>query len=156
MRDGDLPMEVAELDRAVRLHIYNTIVATSQPPSVADTAVALDLTKAEVEASYRRLADNHVIVLQPDRLDIWMAMPFSAVPTPFRVSVGERSWWANCAWDALGVAALLGQEAHIATTCGDTGEAIDLYVRGGKLEESSAVAHFAVPSAHWWDNIGYT
>ena len=36
-----------------------------------------------------------------------MAMPFSALPTAFRVVVGERSVWANCAWDAFGIAAAL-------------------------------------------------
>jgi hypothetical protein len=149
-------MDRSELDRAVRLHIYNTLAATSQPPGVTDTASALSASFAAVEASYHRLADNHVIVLQPDRSDVWMAMPFSAVPTPFRVTVGQQSWWANCAWDALGIAAMLGQDAHITSADAHDGKPLDLYVRAGQLLTTPAIAHFAVPAAHWWDDIGYT
>jgi hypothetical protein len=32
-----------------------------------------------------------------------MLNPFSAVETPHRVEAGGRSWFANCAWDALGI-----------------------------------------------------
>jgi hypothetical protein len=36
-----------------------------------------------------------------------MANPFSAVPTPFLVRSGDRSWYGNCIWDALGIPAML-------------------------------------------------
>ncbi len=145
-----------ELDRNVRLHIYNTFANTSQPPTVEQTAIALGLTPAKVEAAYHRLVAGHVIVLRPDSNEVWIAMPFSAIPTPFRVTVGGQSWWANCAWDALGIAAMLGKDAHIATTCADTDVPLDLYVTDGQLQPTPAIAHFTVPAAHWWDAIGYT
>src|SRR3712207_3093970 len=95
-------------DRAVRLHVYRHFVATSRPPTVDETGAVLDQPQSAVAAAYGRLAAGRVLVLMPDSLDIWMAMPFSAVPTAFRVTSGELAWWANCAWDALGIPAMLG------------------------------------------------
>src|SRR5437667_11759339 len=36
--------------------------------------------------------------------ELWRAAPFSAVPTAFPVKVGDRSYYGNCIWDALGIA----------------------------------------------------
>jgi hypothetical protein len=85
-----------------------------------------------------------------------MAMPFSAVPTPFRVTTAEGAWFANCAWDALGIPAALGVDARIATSCADCGQPMTTEVHGGHLVNDSGVILFAVPAAHWWDDIRFT
>jgi hypothetical protein len=85
-----------------------------------------------------------------------MAMPFSGVPTRFRVSVGGPRWWANCAWDALGIAVVLGKDALIQAACGDCDEPITLAVESGHLKGGSELIHFAVPAARWWDDIVFT
>jgi hypothetical protein len=51
---------------------------------------------------------------------------------------------------------MLGTDARIETTCADCGEPLELLVRGGSLEPVDWVAHFAVPAARWWDDIGHT
>ena len=146
----------SDLDRAVRLHIYRHFVATSRPPTTAETALALDQESLEVAAAYHRLAASHIIVLQPGGDDIWMAMPFSSIPTAFRVTAGDRWWWANCGWDALGIPAMLDMDAQIETDCTDCGEPLTLHVVGGALQERAGCLHFAVPAARWWDDIGFT
>jgi hypothetical protein len=85
-----------------------------------------------------------------------MALPFSAVATDFRVEAGNRSWYANCAWDGLGILAALACDGLVATHCPDCGEAFGLVVRDGRLEPSDCVVHFVVPAARWWDDIVYT
>jgi hypothetical protein len=86
-----------------------------------------------------------------------MAMPFSALPTPYRVTAGSASWWANCAWDALGIPAMLHQNATIHSRCPISGQPLTLSVVAGQLEQgASGRVHFAVPAARWWDDIGYT
>jgi hypothetical protein len=77
------------------------------PPTIARTASALSTPPDDVEASLQRLADGHVLVLQRGTGEILMANPFSAVPTPFLVRSGDRSWYGNCIWDALGIPAML-------------------------------------------------
>ncbi len=149
-------MAVAELDDDVRLHIYGEFVATGRPPTVAGTASALDRAEDEIEAAYRRLEQARVIVLAPGTLNVWMANPLSAVPTPFRVETAHGSFWGNCVWDALGVVSMLGRDGRVLTSCSDCGEAMTLAVQNGELGATGGVAHFAVPAARWWENIGFT
>ena len=82
-----------------------------------------------------------------------MANPFSAVPTPFLVKAGGRSYYGNCIWDAMGVPAMLKQDALIEASCGCCGSAMNLKITNGSLEETGGIAHFAIPAAHWWDDI---
>lgn len=147
----------ARLDRQVRLEVYRTIVETARPPSPPEIARALGLDLPTVDASLQRLADGHVLVLAPGTTYIWMANPFSAIPTPFAVRAGDRRYWGNCAWDALGIAACLPADALVETFCPDCLEPIELHVEGSRLAEpAGGVVQFAVPAARWWEDIGAT
>ena len=149
--------DAASFDRAVRVAVYRHTVAESTPPSADEIAHDVGATTADVEASLRRLADGHVLVLTPGTTSIWMAAPFSAIPTPFSVSVDERRYFANCIWDALGIPACLHADARIDTHCPDCAAPLRLEVRDGALEEpGDGVIHFAIPAARWWDDIGST
>ena len=83
-------------------------------------------------------------------------MPFSAVPTDYRVDWGAQSAFANCAWDALGIAAALGRNATISTHDPLTGEPLSVTVRDGEARPTEYVVHFAVNAAEWWQDIGFT
>jgi hypothetical protein len=145
------------LDREVRLYIYRRFVDAGTPPSASETAEAVGVPTSEAEASYGRLAEGRAIVLEPGKLDIWMAPPLSARPTDFRVDIAGRGrWWGTCAWDAPGVAAMLDADALIFTTCPDCAEPLTLGVDRGRLTPPELVAHFAVPAKNWWDDIGFT
>jgi Alkylmercury lyase len=110
----------------------------------------------DIEAAFRRLAEGRVIVLMPGTTEIWMAHPLSAVPTSFRVKTARGEFWGNCIWDGLGVIAMLGGAGTVETRCPDCEEPMELRVEGGTLVDGAGVAHFAVPAARWWDNIGFT
>jgi hypothetical protein len=144
------------LMRDVRLHIYEQLIETAAAPSIADAARALDVREADVEAAFRALADARLLVLRPGSSTVWMAMPFSNVQTPFTVICDGRAYYANCAWDAFGIAAILRADARIFTTCADCGGAIERKVAGGVLTETRGVVHFALPRPRWWDDIGFT
>lgn len=143
-------------DGDVRMHLMERFLAEGRPPSVAESAVALDASEEDVAAAYRRLQEQRVIVLAPGTLDVWMAAPLSAVPTPFPVETERGTYFGNCIWDALGIPAMLGCEATIAASCADCGDPLPIRVRNGELRDGDGVAHFAVPAARWWDNIGHT
>ncbi len=96
-----------------------------------------------------------MIVLAPGTRSIWMAHPFSAVPTPYRVHSGGVSYWANCAWDALGIAAILERDTHCECRCPDCNQRMDLSVSRG-AGVGSGVVHFGVPARRFWDNVAYT
>jgi hypothetical protein len=151
------PGDVDAFDRAVRLAVYRTVVAESLPPGAEELAAELDVAVADVENSLRRLADAHVLVLHPGVSSIWMAAPFSGIPTPFEVTVGDRSYFANCVWDALGIPASLHADARIDTSCPDCSEPMVLEVRDGALREPAhGLIHFSIPAADWWEDIGAT
>jgi hypothetical protein len=145
------------VDREVRLFIYREFIAHGTPPTPAETAHALRLLEPDVSNAYDRLAAARVIVLRPGTREILMAAPLSAVPTRFRVLLANgHTHWANCVWDALGVAAMLHQDATIEAACGDCDEQLSLSVRKGALDRADGIVHFAVPAIRWWEDIVFT
>jgi hypothetical protein len=143
------------IDTAVRLEVYRFFVDQGRPPIPAEVAHAVGMDQASVEESHRRLAEGHVLVLAPGTPYVWMANPLSAIPTPFPVEVGGRTWFGNCIWDALGVVAMLGGTGTVTTWCPDCEERLSVSVEDNRLSSGEGVAHFAVPAAHWWDDIGF-
>jgi hypothetical protein len=148
---------VDESDLRIRSAVYGSFVRDGNAPSAAQTAEALGLDRQEVEEAFRRLHDAHALVLQPGTTEIRMLNPFSAVETPHRVQADGRSWYANCAWDALGIPAALHVDGAIETRCPDCGERLELEVRDGELVRGAELlVHFVVPARRWWDDIGFT
>jgi len=148
------PLSTSDLE--IRRLVYDGFIERSTCPSRGEVAQGVGVSETEVVDSFRRLAEAHVLVLQPGSGEVLMANPFSAVPTAFRVEADERGWWANCIWDGLGVVAMIGKNAVIHTSCADCGEAIVLEVKGLSLGQVDALVHFAVPAAHWWEDIVFT
>jgi hypothetical protein len=146
-----------EFDLRIRNEIYSSFVRDGLAQTPAETASALGLPEQTVEEALRRLHDAHALVLQPDGREIRMLNPFSAVETPYRVEAGGRSWFANCAWDALGIPAALHTDGRIECGCPDCGERLELEVRKGELVGGAdLLVHFVVPARRWWDDIGFT
>jgi hypothetical protein len=140
---------------ATRAFIYARFASTARPPSVTQTATELGLSPELVAALYRQLHDRHAILLEDGTTDIRMANPFSAVPTPFCVQVGTRNYWANCAWDALGIPAALHTSATVTASCAASGVPLPLRVTDAQVEGAGLV-HFALPLRHWYDNLIHT
>jgi hypothetical protein len=138
-------------DSALRLLIYDEIVRTAETPAVAMLARLVSAPLDDVRASLRRMHDAHMLVLQPTG-EILMANPFSAVPTPFLAEVGGRRWFGNCIWDALGIIATLHADGRVLTSCGSSGETMELLVRDGVLA-GEGIVHFALPARRWWEDI---
>ena len=146
-----------DFDTAVKMNIYETIARTTQAPTAAEVAESLSASPDDVAAAMERLHKKRLLVPEPgDSSKIRMAPPFSGVETSFRVNVQDKVYYANCAWDALGIAAALHADAVIEALDGYTGEPMMLEVRNGQPVPQPCVIHFAVPAAHWWDDIIYT
>ncbi len=146
----------ADIDAQTRRVVYDHFIRLAACPSKAAVASHLSLSEAEVADSFARLAQAHMLVLQPQSGEVLMANPFSAVPTAFRVATAGQQWWGNCIWDALGIIAMVSVDGTIQTSCPDCGEALKLSVTAGALAGANAVGHFGVPAARWWDNIVFT
>jgi len=147
--------EAEPSDPRVRVYVYRHIVEHGRPPTVAETATGMNLPPDDVRAAYGRLHDRHALFLEPGADTIRMAWPFSGVPTPFRVHANGRRYWANCAWDALGIPALLQADARIEFVFADTGGPASLTVADGRVH-GPGLAHFAVPFRRWYADIVFT
>jgi Alkylmercury lyase len=146
-----------DFDTAVKLNIYETIALTAHAPTAAEVAESLSTSPEEVAAALERLHKKRLLVPEPGNPPrIRMAPPFSGIETSFHVKVQDKVYYANCAWDALGIAAALHADAIIEAADGYSGEPMTLEVRNGLPVPQSCVIHFAVPTAHWWDDIIYT
>ena len=143
------------LDQEVRRYVFGQAAATARLPSPGEVAAGLGRSQAELEVPLRRLAANRVLVLAPGTANVWVAPPFCAVPSDFRVRACGRTYWGVCVWDALGIPAALHADAAVAAVGGECGEELVLEVRGGALARGEGVIHFGVPAARWWDNIGF-
>jgi len=140
----------------VRAFVYARFAEAARPPTVAETAAHFGLSAVRAVAVYRELHARHALYVDLDTTTIRMANPFSAVPTPFRVHAGGRDYWANCAWDALGIPAALHQDATIAATWADSGEPATITVVDGRVTERDAVVHFPLPFRRWYDDQVFT
>jgi hypothetical protein len=149
-------LKEGELDRTVRWLVYRHFIDTGLPPSTPMLVRETGTSQLAVEKSLGRLAAEHALVLAPGSFSIWMAHPFSALPTGYPVQVGQIQYWANCAWDALGIPAMLGTDSTTVTLCPDCGESCILRAEGDTIEPGESVVHFLVPAKHFWEDIGFT
>jgi hypothetical protein len=145
--------DLLSFEKQVRFQVYTQFVTTGRAPTIGEIAYALSCSRPEVQAAYQRLAAGKALVLQESG-EVLMAEPFSAVPTPFTVEVGTRAWWGNCIWDALGIPAMLRQNARVVTACGCCNEAMTLEVRDSMLQYPHVgVVHLAIPPREWWNDV---
>jgi hypothetical protein len=85
-----------------------------------------------------------------------MAWPFSGVQTDYKVHSLGKTYFANCAWDSLGIPVLLQADAEIESECAQSGEKISLAVRGGEVQDESTLVHFLVPFKDWYNDVTFT
>lgn len=142
-------------DSAVRTEIYRLFIEQGHAPVAAEIGAALGTPQAAVEAALQRLADDHLVVLAPGTPYIWMANPFSALPTSYVVDAAGRRWFGNCIWDALGILAVLGSDGVVTTRCSDCGDVLTVDVVDRTVRDATGVVHYAIPASRWWDDIGF-
>jgi alkylmercury lyase-like protein len=145
-----------DFDLEVKLAVYRHFAQTAKHPSPDDVAEVVRAPAGDVIAAYARLRSQRVLVLEADGRSIRMAPPFSGVATQHVVVAGNLSYFANCAWDALGIPAALQQPAIVHSRCEQSREPLRLEVSRGGLESSDWLFHCLVPAAHWWDDIVFT
>lgn len=146
---------IAAQDRIVRRQVYEEFVSGEGAPGAAALADQLNLPPEDIRASLHRLGEARALVLEPGGTSIRMAPPFAAAGG-LRVEAGHRAWQAPCAWDALGIPALLRLDAALLDACGDCGGEIRIEVRDGAPRGAGEVVHFLVPVTRWWEDIFFT
>jgi hypothetical protein len=140
----------------VRAFVYNHFADTTLPPSVEDTARHFNIEIQELSALYRELHNRHAFFLEPETLTIRMANPFSGIPTEYRVQANGKTYYANCAWDMLGIPATLHSDAISEAICTESNDWIQLEVRDGQILANDLLVHFPLPFSRWYDDLLFT
>src|SRR5262249_16494204 len=125
-------------------------------PTASEVAGVVSSSVPEIRETFARLRTQRVLVLQPDGESIRMAPPFSGVPTQHRVTSEGIPYFANCAWDALGIPAALHKPAVVHWRCEQSHEPFELAVGEDGPGDCDWLFHCVVPAAHWWDDIVFT
>lgn len=143
-------------DVRIKLAVYRHFAETGRPPSPDDAARRANSSVDEVLAAYGRLRAQRVLLLEADGASIRMAPPFSGVPTQHTAEVGGKRYFANCAWDSLGIPAALQQPGVVHSRCEQTLEPFTLRIESNGPEPSDWLFHCLVPAAHWWRDLVFT
>jgi hypothetical protein len=148
---------VEEALDATRVFIYTHVADSGVPPTCAEIAEHFQITREAARQQLMTLGATKRIIASTTTGEIWMSGPFSALPTRFRVHGPSASWWANCAWDMLGIPASLGVSAriHASCACCDESVRIDVDAETGPREEVGIV-HILLPARRWYEDIGFT
>ena len=150
-------MPEQDLETRVKLAIYEITAKTGRVPNSVEVSRKIDMDEEEVRAAFGRLHAKRLLLPEPgDPARIRMAPPFSGIPTKFPVEAKGKRYYANCVWDAYGIAAALHCDAISRASDGHNGESLTLEVKDGAPVLKAYVAHFAVPAAHWWDDLIFT
>ena len=141
---------------AIRAFVYRYFAETTRPPDIEETASHFSLTQTEVVLAYEELHRRHAFFLRAGTPDILMANPFSGVETPFKVYANQKTYFANCAWDSLGIPAALHVDAEIEGSCAQSGKPIRLRVIDQQAQKSDVLVHFLLPFRDWYTDLTFT
>lgn len=145
-----------EADVQVKLSLYREFAESGRAPSRDRIAARTGLSTDAVLEALQSLRSQRLIWLEPDGATIRMAPPFSGVPTQHRVEAGGVDYYANCAWDSLGVLAALHRPGRVRSRCEQSGEPLSLEVSENGPEPTTWLYHCLVPAARWWDDLVFT
>ena len=140
----------------LRIFAYDHLVANGLPPTLNEIAAHFGTTRDVARKELAGLKIGKTILVHPEPGEIWMAGPFSAATTDYGVVAGDRTWWANCAWDMLGIPLVLNEPVQVHTKCTDCGSPMMIDCSPSHPPTVDAVVHFLVPARRWYDDIAFT
>ena len=149
-------MSTETLAPRVRQFIFEHFLEHAAPPVVEQVMGTFSLSRDEATDVLRDLETARHIALVPGTARILMAFPFSAIATPFRATVRGRSYFANCAWDAIAFHAMLGDDTRVDSFCHHCGAPIQIELRDGRatrVDPNESLVYLALRPADWWGDI---
>jgi hypothetical protein len=135
---------------------YDHLVVTGLPPTLEEISAHFGTTRCDAQRDLAALKIGKTILVHPESGEIWMAGPFASTKTDYEVVSGDRTYYANCAWDMLGIPMILNAPAQVHTKCTDCGSPMTIECDPSHPPAENAVVHFLVPARHWYEDIGFT
>ncbi len=140
-----------------RRFIFEYFASHTTAPVVEELMAEFSISREEATVVLDELDAARHIALVKGTARILMAFPFSAIATPFQVHARGRTYFANCAWDAVAFHAMLGEEdVDIDSYCHHCAEPIRVQLRHGAAslaEPAGTIVYLALKPTQWWDDI---
>jgi hypothetical protein len=148
------------LDPDVRLFVLTHFLEHARPPLVEEIAIRFGFGLDAAAAALERLEAGRHLARVPGTSRILMAFPLSAIATPYRVhSPHGRSYYANCAWDAIAFHAMLRHPLRVESYCHHCGAPVRIELVEGQARSPDGVLpvlYFGLPASKWWRDIVHT
>ncbi|MBA3687507.1 MAG: hypothetical protein H0W81_01510 [Chloroflexi bacterium] len=145
------------LQKRVRLFIFEHFLEHAAPPVAEQVMNEFSLSRSAATDILRDLEAARHIALVKGTARILMAFPFSAIATPFRVTAHIRSYFANCAWDAIAFHAMLGGiDVRVDSFCHHCAQPIRVELRDGDtthVDPPESLVYLALRPTEWWGDI---
>lgn len=145
----------ADLKR-LRKFIFDHFLEHTYAPVLEDIMQHFGISRHEAFEGLRQLEADHHVLLVPGTQRILMANPYSGVTTPFRVHVGGKQYFANCAWDTVSLHVMLDKDARVESYCHHCAKPIGILLGNGKVVSSmpkTPMIFLGTPVAKWYDNL---
>jgi hypothetical protein len=142
--------------RALRKFVFDYFYEHARAPVLEEMVQSFGLSRKEAYEGLRLLEADHHILLLPGTQRILMANPYSGITTPFRVHIGGRHYFANCAWDTVSLHVMLGKDARVESYCHHCAEPIGIRLSRGRVVSSTPARPLillSVPVSKWYDNL---
>src|SRR3954468_16433147 len=108
----------------LRVFVYDTIARRGRPPASTEIGAHFGVAPDEARGAVADARLGKEMFPDPSTGEIAIAGPVAGAPTQFRVAANGVTWFANSAWDMLGVAAMFMTEVTIETRCTDCGDPV--------------------------------
>ncbi len=150
MSSGTMPQQA-------RLFVFEHFREHGVPPVVEQLMTEFTLSRDDAVGVLGELESARHIALVPGTARILMAFPYSAIATPFQVRTEGRSYFANCAWDAVAFHSMLGDgDTTIDSACHHCATPIHIEMQRGvatTVEPADTIVYLALKPTQWWENI---
>jgi len=147
---------MSEVRQLVRKFIFDQFLEHSRPPVLEEVMTRFELDRAAAFGVLKELHDSHLLVLLAGSQRILMAHPFSSIASPFEVTISNKKYFANCAWDAIAFHVMLGKDVTVDSFCHHCAAKIKIQLRNIKIvsaDPKEALVFIGVPAARWWEDV---
>lgn len=145
-----------ELSKHARKFIFDYFLENCRAPVLEEIMQRFRLNREGSFSLLKELESSRHILLLPGTQRILMANPFSSITTPFVSLAGGKKYFANCAWDAIALHVMLGQDVEVESFCHHCAEPVRIHLSQGRVVSSrpeSPLVFLSVPAAKWFDNL---
>jgi len=151
----DRPALSESLQKTVRKYVYDYFLEKERAPVMEEIMEKFHLDRMTAHQVFLGIEQAHNLSLVPGTQRILMAHPFSAIATPFKVTIGSKTYYANCAWDSVAFHVMLSQDIRVDSFCHHCAKPIKINLDHGKAISNppEPLVFLSMPASKWWDNI---